>query len=61
MCYTLLMCILLTLFDVSIEDKMIDGILYIELFPWQSSYTISLDMLCDKGLPWSTFNNPISI
>ena len=50
------MCIMLTIFDVSIEDKRVYDILCIELFPQQRSNIIALDILCGAGLPCSTPN-----
>ena len=38
------MCIMLTIFDVAIEDETVNGILSIELFPQQRSHRIALDI-----------------
>ena len=51
------MCIVLTIFDVSIEDERVYGILCIELFPQQRSHKIALEILCDMGLIYLTSNN----
>ena len=46
-----------TIFDVSIEDERVYGILCIEVFPQQRSHIILLDILYKMGLPCSTFYN----
>ena len=38
------MCIMLIIYDVSIENQKVYGILCIELFPRQSSHRIRLDI-----------------
>ena len=40
------MCIMLIIFDVSIENQKIYGILQIEIFPQQKSHIITLDIFC---------------
>ena len=61
MLHTNTMCIMLTIFKVSIEEERIYGILCFELFRWHGGHIISLDILCDLGLPCSTFNYSKSI
>ena len=53
--YRLSICFILTIFDVSIEDERVYGILCIEVFPQQRSHIISSDILYEIGLPCSTF------
>ena len=55
--YKLSICFILTVFDVSIENERVYGILCIEVFPQQRSHIISLDILYEIGLPCSTFYN----
>ena len=40
------MCMMETIFDASIEDEGVHGILCIEFFPRQSSHVFSLDIFC---------------
>ena len=48
---------LLTIFDASIEGERAYGIVLWYLFPRQRSHKILIEILCDMGLPCSTFNN----